>query len=85
MIEVTPEIARELQEIWTTRGFYDGPADGVVDAEFQRTLTDYMGWENYDLRIDEVASVDVEAGETLRIDREVLDDIRKVFREGRYR
>lgn len=85
MVEVTPEIARELQAIWTTRDFYDGPIDGVVDAEFQRTLTDYMGWENYDLRIDEVSAVDVEAGETLRIDREVLDDIRAVFREGRYR
>ena len=44
-----------------------------------------MGWENYDLRIDEVADVDLAAGETLRIDREVLADIRDVFREGRYR
>ena len=85
MVEVTPAIARELQAIWTERGFYDGPADGEVDAEFQKLLTDYMGWENYDLRIDEVADVDLEAGETLRIDREVLDDIRAVFREGRYR
>ncbi|WP_412061496.1 DUF1028 domain-containing protein [Rubrivirga sp. IMCC45206] len=86
MIEVTPAIARELQEIWIARSFqYDGPADGVVDAEFQRILTDYMGWENYDLRIDEVADVDLGAGETLRIDREVLADIRAVFSEGRYR
>ncbi len=85
MTEVTPAIARELQEIWTVRGFYDGPADGVVDAEFQKLLTDYMGWENYDLRIDEVADVDLAAGETLRIDREVLADIRAVFAEGRYR
>ena len=85
MVEVTPQIARELQEIWIERDFYDGPADGEVDAEFQSILTDYMGWENYDLRIDEVADVDVEAGETLRIDREVLEDIRAVFREGRYR
>ena len=85
MIPVTPEIARELQAIWTARGFYDGPADGVVDAEFQRILTDYMGWENYDLRIDEVQDVDLAAGETLMIDREVLDDMRAVFRDGRYR
>ncbi|WP_412069363.1 DUF1028 domain-containing protein [Rubrivirga sp. IMCC43871] len=86
MIEVTPAIARELQEIWIARSFqYDGPADGVVDAEFQRILTDYMGWENYDLRIDEVADVDLAAGESLRIDREVLADIRAVFSEGRYR
>ena len=85
MTPVTAEIARELQTIWAARGFYDGEIDGVVDAEFQRILTDYMGWENYDLRIDEVADVDLAAGETLRIDREVLEDMRAVFREGRYR
>jgi uncharacterized Ntn-hydrolase superfamily protein len=85
MVEITPAIARELQEIWLARDFYDGPADGEVDAEFQSILTDYMGWENYDLRIDEVAEVDLAAGETLSIDREVLEDIRAVFREGRYR
>ncbi len=44
-----------------------------------------MGWENYDLRIDEVTGVDLAAGETLRIDREVLADIRAVFRDGRFR
>jgi len=82
---VTPEIAREIQEIWRARGFSDEPADGVVDADFQRTLVDFMGWENYDLRIDEVQRVDLAAGETLRIDREVLDDIRSVFAGGRFR
>jgi uncharacterized Ntn-hydrolase superfamily protein len=85
MTPVTPEIARELQEIWIERGFYDGPADGEVDAEFQRILVDFMGWENYDLRIDEVQGVDLAAGETLMIDREVLEDIRAVYREGRWR
>lgn len=85
LVPVTPEIAREIQEIWIARGFADGPADGVVDPDFQRTLVDFMGWENYDLRIDEVSGVDLARGETLRIDREVLDDIRKVFREGLYR
>ncbi len=85
MVPVTPEIARELQTIWAARGFYDGPVDGEVDAQFQQLLADYMGWENYDLRIDEVTSVDLAAGETLRIDREVLRDIREVFSEGRYR
>ena len=85
MVEVTPEVARELQQIWTVRDFYDGPVDGVVDAEFQKILSDYMGWENYDLRIDEVTDVDLAAGETLMIDREVLEDIREVFAEGRYR
>lgn len=82
MRPVTPQIASELQEIWRARGFYDGPVDGVVDAGFQKTLVDYMGWENYDLRIEPVRSVDLAAGDTLMIDEEVLDDIRHVFREG---
>ena len=85
LVEVTPAIARELQAIWVARGMRDAPPDGRVDAAFQQALADYMGWENYDLRIDEVTDVDLSAGETLRIDREVLDDMRAVFREGRYR
>ncbi|GIV60522.1 MAG: hypothetical protein KatS3mg043_1611 [Rhodothermaceae bacterium] len=85
MIPVTEEIARELQQIWQARGFYDGPLDGVVDEEFQRILVDYMGWENYDLRIPPVRNVDLAAGDTLKIDREVLEDIRAVFREGRWK
>ena len=85
LVPVTPEVAREIQTIWRARGFSDHPADGVVDAAFQQTLVDYMGWENYDLRVDEVQNVNLARGEALRIDREVLDDIRDVFREGRFR
>lgn len=85
MIPVTEDVARELQQIWQTRGFFDGPIDGVVDAEFQQILVDFMGWENYDLRIQPVRDVDLAAGETLHIDREVLDDIRKVFEENRWK
>lgn len=84
MIPITEEIAKEIQEIWTTRGFYDGPIDGIVDPAFQQTLVDYMGWENYDLRIPPVQNVDVAGGETLMFDREVLEDIRSVFHEGRW-
>lgn len=85
MIPVTEDIAKEFQQIWHTRGFYDGPLDGVVDADFQSLLVDYMGWENYDLRIAPVQDVDLAAGETLMFDREVLDDIRSVFNEGRWK
>jgi hypothetical protein len=85
MIPVTEELAREFQEMWTTRGFYDGPVDGVVDPEFQQILVDYMGWENYDLRIPPVQDVDVAGGATLYFDTEVLEDIRSVFREGRWK
>ena len=85
MIPVDAELARELQDIWTVRGFYEGPIDGIVDLEFQQILVDYMGWENYDLRITPVEATDVVGGETLMFDREVLEDIRSVYTEGRWK
>ena len=85
MIPVTPEIAREIQTIWMRRGFDKGPADGVVDARFQKLLVDYMGWENYDIRVENVQRIDLAKGEVLQIDREVLADIREVFRTGRWK
>jgi uncharacterized Ntn-hydrolase superfamily protein len=69
MIPVTPEIAREIQTIWMKRGFDKGPADGAVDARFQKLLVDYMGWENYDIRVEDVQKIDLAKGETLKIDR----------------
>ena len=92
-----PDRFDEIHEVFGKEAVWQGSFDryvqdtkrkrgtSEVDAEFQRTLTDYMGWENYDLRIDEVSGVDLSAGETLRIDREVLADIREVYAEGRYR
>ena len=85
LIPITEAIARELQTIWKTRGFWDTPVDGRIDAAFQKTLVDYMGWENYDVRIAPVQAVDLAKGEPLKIDREVLDDIRKVFAEKRWK
>ena len=85
MIPVTPEIAREIQSIWLQRGFDKGPANGVVDARFQKLLVDFMGWENYDIRVEDVQGIDLAKGEPLRIDREVLADIREVFRTGRWK
>lgn len=85
MVPVTPEIARELQSIWLQRGFDKGPANGVVDARFQKLLVDYMGWENYDIRVENVQRIDLARGEPLLIDHEVLADIREVFRTGRWK
>jgi len=85
MIPVTADVAREIQTIWMKRGFDKGPADGVVDARFQKLLVDYMGWENYDIRVENVQKIDLAKGETLQIDREVLADIREVFRTGRWK
>ncbi len=85
LIPVTPEIAREIQTIWMQRGFDRGPADGVIDARFQKLLVDYMGWENYDIRVENVQRIDLAKGEPLLIDREVLADMREVFRTGRWK
>jgi hypothetical protein len=85
LIPVTPEIARELKQIWTVRGFWSGPVDGTVDRAFQKTLVDFMGWENYDTRIQPVEKVDLTKGGPLVIDREVLEDIRAVFAEKRWK
>lgn len=85
MVPVTPEIAREIQAIWRQRGFDRGPADGVVDARFQKLLVDYMGWENYDIRVENVQRIDLAKGEPLLIDREVLADMREVFTTGRWK
>ena len=55
-----------------------------MDAEFQQILVDYMGWEKDDLRLPPVQNVDVAGGESLMFDREVREDIRAVFHEGRW-
>lgn len=82
MIPITEEIAKDIQAIWKKRGFYEGEIDGVVDKDFQDMLVDFMGWENYDLRISNVKNVDLSAGEKLMIDKEVLKDIKMVFEKG---
>ncbi len=74
LIPVSSDVCRELQTILSTaayRGirFYDGPINGVYDTATKKALTDFMGWENYDVRIRQDD----------RIDRVVLDDIRKNF------
>jgi uncharacterized Ntn-hydrolase superfamily protein len=85
LVPVTADVARELKTIWTARGFWRGPIDGTIAPAFQKTLVDFMGWENYDTRIEPVEKIDLAKGETLVIDREVLDDIRTVFAEKRWK
>jgi len=42
---------------------------GIFDAKTKKALQDFMGWENYDIRIRDDD----------QIDREVLEDIRKNY------
>jgi uncharacterized Ntn-hydrolase superfamily protein len=74
LIKIDASICRELQEIMSNKAykgflFYDGPINGVFDAKTKKALQDFMGWENYDVRIrqDDL------------IDTEVLADIRKNY------
>ncbi|HTY36696.1 MAG TPA: DUF1028 domain-containing protein, partial [Bacteroidota bacterium] len=76
LISIDPELCRELQSILSNKAykgflFYDGPVNGEFDGKTKKALQDFMGWENYDIR---VRNDD-------KIDREVLDDIRKNYAE----
>jgi hypothetical protein len=74
LISIDDSICEELQEILATKDykgiiFYEGPSNGVFDAKTKKALQDFMGWENYDIRIRD----------DQQIDREVLEDIRKNY------
>jgi uncharacterized Ntn-hydrolase superfamily protein len=76
LIKIDPALCKELQAILSNKPykgflFYDGPVNGLFDAKTKKALQDFMGWENYDIRIRDDD----------QIDREVLDDIRKNYVE----
>ncbi len=68
--KITPEIARELQQIMKIRGFYDGDPTGTFDEKTKKALYNFMGWENYDERIRDDDQIDLE----------VLADIRRKYK-----
>ncbi len=74
LIPIDAGVCEELQGILSDPAykgvtFYDGPVNGVFDAKSRKALQDFMGWENYDVRIRDDD----------QIDREVLYDIRKKY------
>jgi len=78
LLPIVPELCRELQSILSDHAykgmrFYHGPVNGVFDGTTKKALQDFMGWENYDVRIRE---------DNL-IDKEVLADIRANY--GRWK
>lgn len=66
VIEIGPDLARELKAILIRRGFLDGDPGGPWDAAAIAAMERLMGTDNYDNRIRDDA----------RIDTEVLADIR---------
>jgi uncharacterized Ntn-hydrolase superfamily protein len=80
LMPVDKALATELQTLMSNtayRGFqfYAGPINGIYDAATKKALRDFMGWENYDVRIRDDD----------QIDREVLADIRKNYAEWKAR
>jgi uncharacterized Ntn-hydrolase superfamily protein len=78
LLPIGADLCRELQALLADgdyRGmqFYAGPLSGQFDAATQKALQDFMGWENYDVRIrdDDL------------IDRVVLDDMRRKYQAWR--
>lgn len=74
LLPIDPALCTELQGILSDKpykgvSFYDGPINGAFDAKTKQALQDFMGWENYDVRIREDD----------QIDREVLEDIRRNY------
>jgi uncharacterized Ntn-hydrolase superfamily protein len=74
LIKIDEPICKELQTILSTKAykgqqFYSGPINGKFDAATHKALNDFMGWENYDVRIRRDD----------QIDTEVLNDIRKNY------
>jgi uncharacterized Ntn-hydrolase superfamily protein len=74
LVKIDASITRELQQMMRDQPykgfvFYHGPVNGVFDEATKKALQDFMGWENYDVRIrnDDL------------IDKEVLEDIRKNY------
>ena len=76
LVKIGESICKELQTILKDKAykgqeFYSGQINGVFDVPTHKALNDFMGWENYDVRIRQDD----------QIDTEVLDDIRKNYTE----
>jgi uncharacterized Ntn-hydrolase superfamily protein len=74
LLTIDQALCKELQSLLGEKAykgmkFYDGPINGVFDAATMKALQDFMGWENYDVRIRD----------DNKIDKEVLEDIRKNY------
>ncbi len=69
LLPIDSIIAKELQTIMQNNGFYQGDIHGMFDTTTQKSLHDFMGWENYDERMRDDDLIDIE----------VLDDIRKNY------
>ena len=80
LLHIDAALCSELQGILSDTAykgvtFYDGPVNGIFDARTKKALQDFMGWENYDVRIRDDD----------QIDGEVLEDIRRNYADWKSR
>jgi uncharacterized Ntn-hydrolase superfamily protein len=80
LVRMNKALCSELQAILANRAykgmvFYDGPVNGVFDARTKKALQDFMGWENYDVRIRDDDHIDIQ----------VLEDIRRNYADWKKR
>ncbi|MFQ5723944.1 MAG: DUF1028 domain-containing protein [Terriglobia bacterium] len=66
LVPLTPALVREIQEMLTRAGFYQGEVDGVYDAETRRALEDFQGWENLEMRFRTDDTIDAVVLDYLR-------------------
>ena len=47
-----------VQEMLKRAGFYPGEVDGIYDAETEKALEDFQGWENLEMRFRRDGKID---------------------------
>ena len=70
MAEIEGDLARELQQILSWAGYYDGLITGEYDARTRVALAALIGNENFEERFDEKKGL---------ISRQVMDLLRLKF------
>jgi len=55
---LTLDLVREIQEMLKRAGFYRGEIDGIYDAETEKALEDFQGWENLEMRFRRDGKID---------------------------
>jgi len=66
LIAIDVALAREMQQMLSELGYYEGPVDGVWSAAAAKSLEDYQGWENLEMRYRSEARIDPLVLEYLR-------------------
>jgi uncharacterized Ntn-hydrolase superfamily protein len=76
LVRIDAELGQELQRIMQQRKFYQGELHGQFDTQTNKSLHDFMGWENYDERIRDDGLIDAEVLEDIRTKhKKYLNDV----------